>query len=51
VIGLGVTPDVMWDGAGLEDFDPRNPEHVAHEQRMNTLVDRVAAGDALCLQH
>jgi hypothetical protein len=35
--GPGVTPDVVWEGPGLEDFDPANPEHVAHEARMNEL--------------
>jgi len=32
-------------------LDAANPAHVEHERRMNALVDRVAAGDSLCLQH
>jgi hypothetical protein len=50
-IGPGVTPDVMWEGAGLPDFNPAYPGHVEHERQMNELVDRIAAGDPLCRQH
>jgi hypothetical protein len=50
-MGPGVTPDVSWEGAGLHDFRPGNQGDIAHEQLMNALVDRIAAGDALCLQH
>ena len=50
-IGPGVTPDVTWEAPGLPDFDPQNPAHVEHERRMNALVDRIAAGDRLCLTH
>ena len=50
-IGPGVTPDVMWEGRGLSDFDAANRSHVEHERRMNELVDRLAAGDSLCLAH
>jgi hypothetical protein len=50
-IGPGVTPDVMWEGAGLPDFDPSNPGHVEHDRQSNELVDQVAAGDPLCRQH
>jgi hypothetical protein len=50
-IGPGVTPDVLWEGEGLPDFDARNPGLVAHEERMNQLVDLIAAGDPLCLHH
>jgi hypothetical protein len=51
VMGPGVTPDVMWEGAGLHDFDPGNAADVAYERKMNTIVDRIAAGDSVCLQH
>jgi hypothetical protein len=51
VMGPGVTPDVMWEGEGLHDFDPGSAADVAREREMNAIVDRVAAGDALCLQH
>lgn len=37
VSGPGVTPDVMWQGAGLPDFDPDDPEHRAHEALMTAL--------------
>jgi hypothetical protein len=50
-MGPGVTPDVLWEGVGLPDFSPANPDHVEHERQMNELVDRIAAGDALCGQH
>jgi hypothetical protein len=50
-IGPGVTPDVMWEGAGLPDFDLRNPALVQHEREMNRLVAEVAAGDPLCSVH
>lgn len=47
-IGPGVTPVVRWEGAGLPDYNPRNPAHVDHEQRMHTLFDQVLAGDKFC---
>jgi hypothetical protein len=50
-IGPGVTPDVMWEGDGVPDFDPSDPGHVEHERQTNELVDRIAAGDPLCHQH
>jgi hypothetical protein len=50
-IGPGVTPDVVWEGAGLPDFDPANATLVEHEREMNALVDQIAAGDPLCLHH
>jgi hypothetical protein len=37
VSGPGVTPDVVWEGTGLPDFDPENQEHVAHEASMNAI--------------
>ena len=50
-IGPGVTPDVVWEGDGLPDFEASSPGHVEHERRMNGLVDLVAGGDAFCRQH
>jgi hypothetical protein len=50
-VGPGVTPDVLWEGHGLDDFNPGSPGHVEHERQMNELVERVAAGDSLCRQH
>lgn len=48
VAGPGVTPDVVWEGAGLPRFDPRNAAHVEHERRMNELLLRVTAPDVFC---
>jgi hypothetical protein len=50
-IGPGVTPDVAWEGPGLDDFDPASPGHVEHERQMNQLVDLVAGTDTFCRQH
>jgi len=44
-----VTPDVKWEGKGLPSFDGSNPEHVAHETSMNSLVDELS--DSLCSHH
>jgi len=49
VEGPGVTPDVKWEGKGLPSFDGSNPEHVAHETSMNSLVDEL--NDSLCSHH
>jgi hypothetical protein len=35
VEGPGVTPDVMWQGAGLHSFNRNNPSDVQLEQQMN----------------
>jgi hypothetical protein len=51
VQGPGVTPDVMWEGKGLPQFDGRDPELVALEDQMNALGDQIAAGDKLCHRH
>jgi hypothetical protein len=51
VEGPGVTPDVMWVGNGLHDYDRRNPEDVAYEQQMNGVLDSILNGDKLCRQH
>lgn len=37
VSGPGATPDVVWEGMGLPDFDPGNEGHRAHEEAMNAL--------------
>ena len=50
MIGPGVTPDVMWQGGGLPDFDAKNPELVQHETEMNALELELAGPDKLC-QH
>jgi hypothetical protein len=48
VIGPGVTPDVMWEGAGLPDYDPTNAEHVEHEKEANTILAQIAGATRLC---
>jgi len=50
-IGPGVTPDVMWEGAGLPDYDSGNPALVAHEREMDRLVDQIAGSDPICSVH
>jgi hypothetical protein len=49
VEGPGVTPDVKWEGQGLPAFNAGNPEHVAHEDSMNSILDRL--NDRLCSHH
>ena len=49
--GPGVTPDVMWEGTGLPDYDSGNPALVAHEREMNRLVDQIAGSDPICSVH
>ena len=50
-VGPGVTPDVIWEGAGLPDFDPSNAADIAHERAMNALVDQIAGSDPICSVH
>jgi len=47
-IGPGVTPDVVWEGTGLPDFDPANPALVSLEQQFNALRALVAPADRGC---
>jgi hypothetical protein len=42
-IGPGVTPDVMWTGTGLPNFDSSNVELVDQESQMNAL--QLSLGD------
>ena len=49
VEGPGVTPDVKWEGKGLDSFSALNPEHIAHEASMNTILDGL--NDKLCSHH
>jgi hypothetical protein len=48
VSGPGVTPDIVWEGPGLPSFDAKNPEHVAHEARMNALQRSLVSGSKPC---
>ncbi len=50
-VGPGVTPDVMWMGRGLHDFNARNSADVAFEQAMNAQLDAILSGDRLCRHH
>jgi hypothetical protein len=51
VNGPGLTPDIRWVGAGLHDYDARNPADVAYERRQNDLLDSIVGVDRLCRQH
>lgn len=48
VSGPGVTPDVVWEGAGLADFDPADPKHVALEASMNELQRTLMSASMPC---
>ena len=49
VEGPGVTPDIKWEGKGLERFNPQDAAHVAYEKEMNDKLD--AFDDRLCSHH
>jgi hypothetical protein len=49
VEGPGLTPDVKWQGKGLERFDTAMSEHIAHEASMNSILDGL--NDRLCSHH
>ena len=48
ISGPGVTPDVVWDGVGLHDFNPSDPADREHEARMNELQRLLAVGSKPC---
>ena len=48
ISGPGVTPDVVWEGDGLHDFDRANPQDVALESSMNQLQRSLATGSTPC---
>jgi hypothetical protein len=50
MIGPGVTPDVMWTGDGLSDYNAGNPAHVELERMINAKLDAMAAayGEKQC---
>lgn len=48
ISGPGVTPDVMWEGPGLHDFDPENEADRAHEDAMNALQRELVKGSKPC---
>jgi hypothetical protein len=43
-----VTPDVVWEGESLHDFDPKNTQDVALEASMNQLQRSPATGSTPC---
>jgi hypothetical protein len=51
--GPGVTPDVMWTGNGLPDYDATIPELLAIEQEMSAKVREMSAmyGETQCGHH
>jgi hypothetical protein len=53
MIGPGVSPDVMWAGDGLQDFDAKNAALTDWERQMNAKLDemRAAYGEKSCGQH
>ncbi len=53
MIGPGVSPDVMWAGDGLQDFDAKNTALTDWERQMNAKLDemRAAYGEKSCGQH
>ena len=48
VSGPGVTPDIVWEGTGLHDFDPENKADRAREAEMNELQRQLATGSKPC---
>lgn len=48
VSGPGVTPDVVWEGEGVPDFDPEDPAHREHEERMTALQRELFGGHPGC---
>jgi hypothetical protein len=48
VSGPGVTPDVVWEGSGLHDYDRSNPDDVAYEASMNALQRTLATRSRPC---
>lgn len=46
--GPGVTPDVLWQGAGLHPYDRNDPADVSLEQQMNAERNTIRAGYGKC---
>jgi hypothetical protein len=46
--GPGVTPDVMWQGAALHQYDANNPADVTLEHDMNAKLTEIRAGWPKC---
>lgn len=50
VVGPGVTPDLVWEGASLGAWNPADPSIVQHEQQMNQLMASLGDRDPRCLE-
>lgn len=50
VVGPGVTPDVVWEGASLGPWNPADPEVVRQEQAVNALIASLGEQDPRCLE-
>jgi hypothetical protein len=48
VEGPGVTPDVMWQGAGLHPYNRSNPSDVELERQMNATRNQIRGGWRKC---
>ena len=48
VEGPGVTADVMWQGPGLHNYDPNNPDDVSFEDLMNEQLRSILGPDKIC---
>ena len=48
VEGPGVTPDLLWEGPGLHDFNPASQADVAYERNMDALFMQFLANDKFC---
>jgi hypothetical protein len=48
VEGPGVTPDLLWEGPGLHDFNSGNQSDVAYEREMDALFMQFLANDKFC---
>ena len=51
VEGPGVTPDVMWQGAGLHQYNANNPADVDLEHQMNGTLDSIRGSWTKCRKH
>jgi hypothetical protein len=51
VNGPGVTPDVVWMGEGLHDYNARNPADQSYEDEQNAQLDQIIGVDKLCRRH
>jgi hypothetical protein len=43
-----VTPDLLWEGPGLHDFNPASQADVAYERNMDALFMQFLANDKFC---